>query len=983
MNTRPWDSQDGKDGKDRQREQPQVRELTSSLEWEPPEIIQWPAGLKQEEIEKLVATHAKFKARWKEHRDLQERLRLGRLLDDLAAETESESTASNKLPTLPAHSMLRATKRLWRRRKRSIRTYVLDQIECKVGELAEKNRARRTWLFAVRGDRLKAIVTNGYTGDAGHTIPVAGQGVVPLVARTRIPYVVHDVEKGDPYYKVFTPETRSEQAVAIVFRGRLLGVINQESNEPGNFDAAAARVLEDDAAQLIPLLLALEAHKGRYPDLPRACLWNPGRHGWDFRGFLDRLIQRLKASLGRYSHGLHISLWYADPDDKTLFTLASTGYGCEFLTKNLVPGPKAKPNADSSIENSFTWKMALSPEGHVADCVAGDEGLLRPEVDGLMGLLKVRSVTVRTCIPSPEVGEGQAGMVIALYVTDPAVEAVLPDKADLREIARLLREQIEAFRILRPVLAAAAVACAMKAARDIPDQIETLAELTRQILHAEAATILGRSSESNVLRTIASTGELESDEAYDVNDRSRTAWLARNSGRALRINLRGMSRLPSGCPTTPLNQVRERVPRSVSARRRLVGCGVPAQGDELAVAVIRAVRAADTRPFTLCDRETLEALCQACRDVCENWRQYDPKNLANPPSGLIGINLPLHATAGRSIQCRVREHLMDVYDLVNTHYGDGNADCVRQVAVLIGAPDNPARPVHPFAYYSKDFPTPPPLGSNCAFDAPRMGPGTTWTDLFGDPRPRSFSDDTDSAEEGKIHATARIPFGSWCGRHAVPGILAVDFTEPKELEATLIQKLCGAARKIATVLTMDDGVENPFHLETGPQTLISILRERLRAIGVQVYLSGQTLCDGTVPLAELDDEEEWMPPLAVSPRDGSIYRDADAELLTVREAYTSDAYLIQVPLTVDMQRVGELVAAWDLQDVLADPDDGASIRNRAVGRILASWMAWSWNRYEARVVPDRFVPAGATITWVPSTPRLRRSLNAGTATVGV
>src|SRR5699024_5715341 len=152
-------------------------------------------------------------------------------------------------------------------------------------------------------------------------------------------------------------------------------------------------------------------------------------------------------------------------------------------------------------------------------------------VDAAMGLRMVRSVTARTCIADPEVGRGQAGVVLSLYVFDPAVEAVLPGEDELREVARLLREQIEAFRALRPVLAAAAAACAMRAARDVADQVERIGEVVRQILHADAVTILGRPSGTDTLHVIGATSPLDyptQETWYDLEDGSGSAWLAKN-----------------------------------------------------------------------------------------------------------------------------------------------------------------------------------------------------------------------------------------------------------------------------------------------------------------------------------------------------------------------------------------------------------------------------------------------------------------------
>ncbi len=845
---------------------------------------------------------------------------------------------------------------------------------------------------------LEAICTNGYVGEQSHCVASEADGVVPLVFRTRIPYVVPDVQDGDPYYVTFTEETRSEQAVALVFNlgrsERCLGVLNQESHIPGAFDAASAQALKEDATQLILHLLALEAHEGRWRNrVP--CLWNPNRHGWDFRRFLNIVVHRLKASLGRYGHGLNISIWYADPDDKMLYTLVSTGYGSAFLTYPLT-------SSSVPVEKSFTWQMAVSPEGTVADCAAGDPRLLRPEVDRAMGLLKVRAVTVRTC----RMGEddlSQSGMVLSLYVTDEKTESVLPDEADLREMARLILEQIDAYVALCPELAAAEIAHLMKSAHDSTDLLPKLAERIGYILQADAVTLLARPRGSDRLYVAAATAPLDFhpspnpvpilphsehnliDSGYLLADASGTAWIAAHPGHAIRVNSpRSHAKLPEGFPRHPSLKLREWLPKTKSEFRRFLGVGIQSQDtDEPAQGVVRVIRSSNSRPFTRCDRAILQRIESACRPAFQGWRDMYVYHSSASGDRASPLSCPMPRSTTQATRDQIQEILVSVYDLVNAHFLGSvslDGDFILQVALLIEQPANEPNHAHVFAYYSRLAAAPPPAGSKFAFDTPRLG-SVTWMDLIDSRCSQTLTPVSEEEDVvGEILSVARTPFISWSGRHSVRGALAVDLSRPKVFDRTLLLLLTVAARKIATVLARA-GCDHPIDSlgpQSGPDELVRALRQRLRAEGVRLQLAGPTrrdfpgeVSDGTLPpLAPDNDQEEWLLPITISPRDGSFGHDVSAETLGVREAYTSGSYALRVPLVLDGQRVGDLVAAWELDTILDDPMDCATRRSQRIGEILACWMSWTWNRVEIEVEPVNHVQPGAITTW-KCTPRLR------------
>ncbi len=117
-------------------------------------------------------------------------------------------------------------------------------------------------LRAVINYRIFAIfLLNDHTHDLrmrfqiGHTpqvertrIPV-GKGVVSQVALTRQPLLLNDVTSSE-YYIPANPEVRSELAVPLIAKNRLIGVIDLESKEPGYFQPEHLRLLTVTASRI-------------------------------------------------------------------------------------------------------------------------------------------------------------------------------------------------------------------------------------------------------------------------------------------------------------------------------------------------------------------------------------------------------------------------------------------------------------------------------------------------------------------------------------------------------------------------------------------------------------------------------------------------------------------------------------------------------------------------------------------------------------
>src|SRR5207249_7020301 len=81
-----------------------------------------------------------------------------------------------------------------------------------------------------------------------YTMPF-GQGIVGAAAKAQQTIVVPDVTK-DPRYIVVNPETGSEMAVPLIYRDRVIGVVDMESPRLGYFTDEHVRVFSTLAPQI-------------------------------------------------------------------------------------------------------------------------------------------------------------------------------------------------------------------------------------------------------------------------------------------------------------------------------------------------------------------------------------------------------------------------------------------------------------------------------------------------------------------------------------------------------------------------------------------------------------------------------------------------------------------------------------------------------------------------------------------------------------
>jgi PAS domain S-box-containing protein len=100
-------------------------------------------------------------------------------------------------------------------------------------------------IFLVEGKKLKLAATRGLSKATAISMPMDGRkGVTVRVARTGKPIFVRDVRKEEAYIAAGTEGMRSELAVPIKSRKRILGVLNVESDRLAAFDEEDQELLE-------------------------------------------------------------------------------------------------------------------------------------------------------------------------------------------------------------------------------------------------------------------------------------------------------------------------------------------------------------------------------------------------------------------------------------------------------------------------------------------------------------------------------------------------------------------------------------------------------------------------------------------------------------------------------------------------------------------------------------------------------------------
>lgn len=190
-------------------------------------------------------------------------------------------------------------------------------------------------LDAVRGTRGFVGLVNRTTGDlelrftagqgwdehATRAIPITdapGEGITIEVVRTGVPYVSGDVRR-DPHYVMFFPDVCSEIAVPLVNRdGRVIGVINIESEEINAFNQRDLQLLVALANQAT---IAISVANYRAREAALIEIGNELSSSTD----MDELLRRVVRCAAELLRADDCSLFQLSPDGDRLILRASGG----------------------------------------------------------------------------------------------------------------------------------------------------------------------------------------------------------------------------------------------------------------------------------------------------------------------------------------------------------------------------------------------------------------------------------------------------------------------------------------------------------------------------------------------------------------------------------------------------------------------------------------------------------------------------------
>ena len=105
------------------------------------------------------------------------------------------------------------------------------------------------FLLNDRAHELRMRFQIGHTPEAERMRVGVGQGVVGKVALTRQPILLNDVSTAD-YYVAANPAVRSELAIPLIAKNRLIGVMDIESEQPDFFRSEHLQVLTMTASRI-------------------------------------------------------------------------------------------------------------------------------------------------------------------------------------------------------------------------------------------------------------------------------------------------------------------------------------------------------------------------------------------------------------------------------------------------------------------------------------------------------------------------------------------------------------------------------------------------------------------------------------------------------------------------------------------------------------------------------------------------------------
>jgi sigma-B regulation protein RsbU (phosphoserine phosphatase) len=129
----------------------------------------------------------------------------------------------------------------------------LDQLLIRIGELLHRVIDYRMYSILLLNEKKQVLehrlsVRYGVVEHFGTDVSI-NEGLVGAAAREGHPVLASDVQK-DPRYRMLNPETRSELAVPLVYKGKTVGVLDLEHTRRHYFNEEHVRTLHTLASQI-------------------------------------------------------------------------------------------------------------------------------------------------------------------------------------------------------------------------------------------------------------------------------------------------------------------------------------------------------------------------------------------------------------------------------------------------------------------------------------------------------------------------------------------------------------------------------------------------------------------------------------------------------------------------------------------------------------------------------------------------------------
>ena len=162
---------------------------------------------------------------------------------------------------------------------------------------------------------------------AGHRLAVGSKSVVGYVAGEGEPLIVNDTTRDATYYaNPLLPQTRSEAAIPLKVRDRIVGVLDVQSNQLYAFDEDNQRTLQILADQLAIAVVNTELFAETQEHLAQHRLLHhittTAASGTTLDEALQSAVNGLQVTLG----GDRVSILLADREKKSLEVKAAVGY---------------------------------------------------------------------------------------------------------------------------------------------------------------------------------------------------------------------------------------------------------------------------------------------------------------------------------------------------------------------------------------------------------------------------------------------------------------------------------------------------------------------------------------------------------------------------------------------------------------------------------------------------------------------------------